>query len=64
MNKKKSNQASNQYHVEYNKRKYKRMEIVFDKEADKDVIDYLSNQSNRALFIKEAIKEKMKGESK
>ena len=62
METKKKYQASNQYHVEYNKRKYKRVEIVLDKEKDADLIKYLDTKSNRAVFIKELIRNEMQKE--
>ena len=62
MKEKKNYQASNEYHVEYNKRKYKRIEIVLDKEKDADVILYLDSKTNRAVFIKELIRKAMQNE--
>lgn len=57
-------QASNAYHVEYNKRKYQRVEIVLNKETDKDLIDWLNKQINRAQFIKDVLREKLRKERK
>lgn len=59
---KKKYQASSKYHVEYNRRKYKRIEIVFDKEKDIDVLTFLESKNNRAFYIKKIILQAMKNE--
>lgn len=52
------------YKREYNKKHYKDLNLQFDVEKDKDIIDFLWKQDNKKQYIVSLLRKQIKREGK
>ena len=51
-----------EYDIKYQKMNCKQYKLLLSKEKDKDIIEFLENQTNRNGFLKALIRDHMKGQ--
>ena len=56
------NENKKRYDINYVKTQCKQYTLLLNKENDKDIIDFLESQTNRNGFLKQLIRDHMKGQ--
>lgn len=51
-----------EYDIKYQKMNCKQYKLLLSKEKDKDIIEFLESQTNRNGFLKQLIRDHMKGQ--